>query len=142
MLLINIHKSDLMLFSFLEIIFLLIFLWETWWRGKVISAATANSPEKEQKNNRVHMGQINIITCKMVAIVNKTLECKFHFSSLFQDGHSSKLTFTLPILFQSKSKWFQNSNSTAFQKTAICKSNSKALKISLLNFFSFFEGET
>ena len=88
------------------------------------------------------MGQINIITCKMVAIVNKTLECKFHFSSLFQDGHSSKLTFTLPILFQSKSKWFQNSNSTAFQKTAICKSNSKALKISLLNFFSFFEGET
>ena len=82
-----------------------------------------NSPVKEQKNNRVHMGQINIITCKMVAIVNKTLECKFHFSSLFQDGHSSKLTFTLPILFQSKSKWFQNSNSTAFQKTAICKFN-------------------
>ena len=79
MFLINIHKSDLMLFSFLEIIFLLIFLWETWWRGKVISAATANSPEKEQKNNRVYMGQINNISCKMVAFVNKTLGLKISF---------------------------------------------------------------
>ena len=142
MFLISIHKSDLMLFSFLKKIFLLISL--CWRSGDYLPSPPGfpNSPVKEQKNNRVHMGQINIITCKMVAIVNKTLECKFHFSSLFQDGHSSKLTFTLPILVQSKSKWFQNSNSTAFQKTAICKSNSKALKISLLNFFSFFEGET
>ena len=75
------------------------------------------------------MGQINIITCKMVAVVNETQECKFHFFSLFQDGRSLKLHLTLPILFQSKSKWFQNSNSTAFQKTAICKSNSKPLRI-------------
>ena len=30
------------------------------------------------------MGQINIITCKMVAVVNETQECKFHFLAYFK----------------------------------------------------------
>ena len=136
-LLINIHKSDLMLFSILKKIFLLISLWETWWRGKVIFAATGNSLVKKQKNNRVHMGQINVMTCIMIAPINKTLECKFHVFSFFQDKHSLRSHYTFPILLICKSKWFQNSNSTAFHKTAICKLNSKALKISLFDFFFF-----
>ena len=141
MFLISIHESDLMLFSFLKKTYLLISLWETWWRGEVIPAATANSSVKEQKNNRVHMGQINIITCKMVAVINKTLKCKIYFLSLFQDGNNLRLHFALSILFHSKSKWFQNSNSTDFHKTAICKFNSKALKISLFDFFFLWWGK-